>query len=356
MRNFLLEQQQKSERIAILTEFINNQPEQRELKRALAVKMALQGELYANITQLLGMHKSCITHWKQRFEAEGIEGIKLGYKGGKSYLTQAQRAEVIAWLKAKAYWDIDELVTYLDEHYGVIYRSKQSYYELLSSAKISWKKSQQVNPSSDADLVKKKREEIIEFLRRHQADIEAGLLVVFFVDECHLLADDVCGYAWGKTESRIEIPIKNIKDRQTYFGALDYQMQEFVIQEHLAGNSASTLEFIKYLISLRPQSRIALIWDGVSYHRSQEVKQFLNSVNQGYEPDQWLITCIRFAPNAPEQNPVEDVWLQAKNFLRKFWHLCKSFSVVKWLFKFFTNHQKFDFPKLHQYALCLDLK
>ena len=44
------------------------------------------------------------------------------------------------------------------------------------------------------------------------------------------------------------------------------------------------------------------------------------------------------------QNPVEDVWLQAKNFLRKFWPLCKSFSVVKWLFKFFTNHQEFDFP------------
>jgi hypothetical protein len=56
---------------------------------------------------------------------------------------------------------------------------------------------------------------------------------------------------------------------------------------------------------------------------------------------------------ALEQNPVEDVWLQAKNFLRKYWHLCKSFSVIKWLFKFFTHHQKFDFPKLHQYAPCL---
>ncbi len=174
MRNFLLEQQRKSERIAILTEFIDNHPEERELKRALAVKMALQGELYANITQLLGMHKSCITHWKQKFEAAGIDGIKLAYKGAKSYLTPEQRAEVIAWLKAKFYWDIDELVTYLDEDYGVIYQSKQSYYELLSSAKISWKKSQKVNPSSQADLVKRKREEIIDFLAKYQAEIQAG--------------------------------------------------------------------------------------------------------------------------------------------------------------------------------------
>lgn len=88
MKNFLLEQQQKSERIAILTSFIDSNPEARELKRALAVKMALQGEAYSNITKLLGMHKSCITTWKQKFEAQGLNGIKLGYKGAESYLTR----------------------------------------------------------------------------------------------------------------------------------------------------------------------------------------------------------------------------------------------------------------------------
>ncbi len=43
--------------------------------------MALQGELYFNITKLLGMHKSCITIWKQKFEAKGLDGIKLAYQG-----------------------------------------------------------------------------------------------------------------------------------------------------------------------------------------------------------------------------------------------------------------------------------
>jgi len=89
------------------------------------------------------------------------------------------------------------------------------YYDLLSIAEISWKKSQKNNPKSDADLVKKKREEIIDFLSKNQAEIETGRLVVFFVDECHLLGDDVCGYVWGPTKTRVEIPVKNIKDRQT---------------------------------------------------------------------------------------------------------------------------------------------
>ncbi len=161
MRNFLLEQQQKVERIAILTEFIQSNLEARELKRAVAVKMALQGEPYAKITQLLEMHKSSITIWNQKFAAEGLDGIKLAYQGAKSYLTPERRAETIIWLKTRADWNIDELVTYLDQHYGVIYQSKQSYYELLSAADISWKKSQKINPKSNQDLVKKNGKKLL---------------------------------------------------------------------------------------------------------------------------------------------------------------------------------------------------
>jgi putative transposase len=61
MRNFLLEQQQKEERIAILTGFIHSNPEARELKRALAVKKALEGEAYSKISKLLWINKSYIT-------------------------------------------------------------------------------------------------------------------------------------------------------------------------------------------------------------------------------------------------------------------------------------------------------
>lgn len=78
------------------------------------------------------MHKSCITKWKQKFDSKGLDGIKLGYQGSKSYLTLEQRAEVITWLQTKEYINIDEVFTYLDEHYDVIYQSKQSYYELIS--------------------------------------------------------------------------------------------------------------------------------------------------------------------------------------------------------------------------------
>lgn len=127
------------------------------------------------------------------------------------------------------------------------------------------------------------------------------------------------------------------------------------MQEESAGNGENTVAFIKHLQQQRPGQRIVLIWDGASYHKSDEVKEFLASVNTGQDASQWQVTCILFAPNAPEQNPVEDVWLQTKNFIRKYWLLCKSFPVVKWLFKFFTHHQHFNFSKLEQYKRRLGL-
>lgn len=144
------------------------------------MKLALAGRSYADITNLLGLHKSSISTWKHRFIAQGLDGIRLGYQGSKSYLTPEQKAAVTAWLKTQTYWNLDELVSYVNQHYGVVYQSKQSYYELFSAAGIGWKKSQKTNAKYSAELVKNKRVEIQEFLQEHQAQIQAEQLVVFF--------------------------------------------------------------------------------------------------------------------------------------------------------------------------------
>ena len=140
------------------------------------------------------------------------------------------------------------------------------------------------------------------------------------------------------------------KKNAPYYGAIDLQSNQMLVQPYEKGESQFTIAFLKYLQAEYPQSRIAVIWDGASYHRSGEVQSYLASVNQGLEPDQWPITCIRFAPNAPEQNPIEDVWLSAKGFVREFYSLCGSFSVVKRLFELATHEQIFDFPKLSLYG------
>ena len=104
------------------------------------------------------------------------------------------------------------------------------------------------------------------------------------------------------------------------------------------------------MIKQRPNSRLTIIWDGATYHKSQELREYLEVVNTGKFSEKWQINCILFAPNAPEQNPVEDIWLQGKNLLRKFAYRCKSFTIVKRLFMFFLNRQILGFPKLYMYG------
>ncbi|MEN9215514.1 MAG: helix-turn-helix domain-containing protein [Gloeomargarita sp. DG02_3_bins_56] len=148
----------KETMVSLLREFIRSNPDARELKRALAVRMALEEKPYAEIAQFLEVNKSFITVWKQQFYEQGIAGLKLGYSGRKSYLEPRERQEVIQWLKAKNYWNLDELVTHLDGTYNVIYQSKQSYYNLFAEAGITWKKSKKkINPKSEPGLAKKKK-------------------------------------------------------------------------------------------------------------------------------------------------------------------------------------------------------
>ncbi|HEY9780522.1 MAG TPA: transposase [Leptolyngbyaceae cyanobacterium] len=149
-------------------------------------------------------------------------------------------------------------------------------------------------------------------MEAHRHEIYSGELVVFFEDECHLLWGDLPGYVWGKTDERIEVPIVNERSKQTYYGAVDVYTQRCLLQPAQKGNSETTIAFLKYLLAQCPNSRITLIWDGATYHRSQAVKDYLESVNIGLEQSNWKITCIRFAPNDPKQNPMEDIWLQAK--------------------------------------------
>ena len=60
--------------------------------------------------------------------------------------------------------------------------------------------------------------------------IEAEKLALFMVDECHLLWGDLLSYTWGRKDKRIEIPLKNERERQTYSGAYYYQSKEFIVR------------------------------------------------------------------------------------------------------------------------------
>lgn len=239
--------------IAELQEFIDDRPDAREVRKALAVKLVYQGYKYEEIQTILDVSLGSITSWKQGYEEYGISGLSLNHKGRKSYLTVEQREEVLSWLQTKEWWELGELEYKLAFEYDVTYESKRSYYDLFDAAGISWKKTTKLNPKADPEAVAVKKKQIETLLASRRKEIEAGRLRVLLLDECHLMWGDLSGYVWaaafggklppetclGKTDQEIAVPVINERDKQTYYGAVDYLQGKLLLKAYNAGNSDS---------------------------------------------------------------------------------------------------------------------
>ncbi len=123
-----------------LDEFLNGSQEPREFKRGLAVKMRAEKKSRTEIAQLLNVGVDYVTKWTGIYRRSGVRGLKLAHKGSQGYLGSDERAGVINWLKEQESWDLGALISYVEDEYQVRYKSKQSYYELMQEAGLSWKK------------------------------------------------------------------------------------------------------------------------------------------------------------------------------------------------------------------------
>lgn len=146
-----------------LNAFISSNPDPRELKRALAMRMTLSGYPHREIQQILQVCSGFISKWTQKFRLKGITGLKLGYQGSKGYLTPTEKEQVRSWLKEKNSGDLKELEYYMASEFNVVFSAKSSYYDLFHEAGISGKKSQKKNPKKDPEAVELKKKRLNRF-------------------------------------------------------------------------------------------------------------------------------------------------------------------------------------------------
>ena len=120
-----------------LEELIDSQPDSRELKRALVVKMRIKGMNHREI-EILGVHSSYISRWSKSYREQGIKGIRIKHKGSSGYLNQKERTAVKNWIREKKQRTLWDVIEHVEQKYKIVYRSMQSYYDLLKGAGMSW--------------------------------------------------------------------------------------------------------------------------------------------------------------------------------------------------------------------------
>jgi transposase len=203
-------------------------------------------------------------------------------------------------------------------------------------------------------VIAERRAELTAYVTAHQEEIACGERLILFVDECFLLWGDACGYVWGKRNERVTVPVGNVRARQAYYGAVDMVTGTTHLVPYDTADALSTTDFLLDLQLRYPGAKLTIIWDNASHHKAAAVRAYLAEVNAGLPEEDWTITCRWFAPHDPSQNPIEDIWNQAKTFVRQQWAKLTSFLDVTTAFEQFLAGQVFDFPKLHRY--CPDLQ
>lgn len=158
-----------------------------------------------------------VSKWKTAFEPGGLAALKLVYKGAKSYLSLAAKQKIIAWLIEQETWDVSEVETHLIEEDDGVFQSRQSDYQLLKVARITWHSGEQTNPRQNQELISKKNQALAAWLKKYRKEIEAESLIVYIINECHLLWGKNCGYLWNLIKSPRKIPRRCIlkKDKLT---------------------------------------------------------------------------------------------------------------------------------------------
>jgi putative transposase len=143
-----------------LVQLIEETNDVRELKRALSVKLGEEGMTTEAIGAVLQVTARAVRKWRQRYEQEGVDGLHVRYRGSESYLSVEQRREIEDWLGAQETITVEEVRDELEARYGIVYQSKQSYYELLDASGLSYHRTEKGNPNRNEAQGLERREEI----------------------------------------------------------------------------------------------------------------------------------------------------------------------------------------------------
>ena len=149
-----------------LAKLIEETTDVRELKRALRVKLSAEGMATEAVGAVLRVTPRAVRKWRQRYEEEGVDGLQVQYRGSESYLSVEQRQEIEDWLGAQATITLEEVRDEIEARYGIVYQSKQSYYDLLDASGLSYHRTEKGNPNRNAAQVVERREEIKKNWRR----------------------------------------------------------------------------------------------------------------------------------------------------------------------------------------------
>ena len=311
--------------------------------KSQAISMRAQGLQISQISDALFKNERTIRRWIKDFCEFRMASIFSGHIGNEnaSKLTRDQKEEAKAALERlpseygipKEFWNVPHLKSYIEATFGVVYESPQSYHFLLRFCDLNFKYPDTFSYRRNEKLIENRMKEIREEIKPLLKDSEWE---VFAADEVRMVLEALTRRAWLRKGERTILKVKNSREYQSYFGALNQKTFKCYVYELNWQNQKQILLALARLLNQFPNKKICIVWDNASFHKGKLIREALAG-SQLLE----RVHLINLPPYAPDHNPIEHVWNTVKDNLAN--KQFESFDITKAMFIREVNSRIFEY-------------
>ena len=283
-------------------------------KKANTILLASNNVPPAIIASVMGKEESTVITWIRDWTKTRMLSVTTGHQGNlnASKLTPAQRTQVLQDLATPpeanglpaGFWDVPKLRTHLSTKFEVVYESDTSYHYLLRLAGLELKY---------PDKLDRRRNEAVVEERMTQIREELTLLIqdpaweVFYADEVRLDQEAITRRAWLPVGRPTVLKVDRQVQAQSYLGLLGQATGRCHLHKLAWQNSETIITALETFLTQFPGKKIAIVWDNAAFHKSKTIRAELS---KGGKLER--VHLIAMPPYAPDHNPIEHVWGQAK--------------------------------------------
>jgi transposase len=282
--------------------------------KAAAVLLAAQGVEVEVIARFSDREASTVAAWLRAWSKTRMASIFTAHAGNlnASKLTREQRDQVRRDLAAPpeahglpaGFWDVPKLKSYLSAKFQVVYESPSSYHYLLRFAGLELKYPDKLDRRRDDPGVQRRMAEIRQELGPLLAD---PAWEVFAADEVRLDQEAITRRAWLPVGQPTILRVDRKVASQSYLGLLDQRTGRCHPCRLEWQNSQTIIAALTQFVEQFPEKRIAIVWDNAGFHKSKAIRAELAT---GHPLER--VHLIAMPPYAPDHNPIEHVWGDAK--------------------------------------------
>jgi transposase len=305
--------------------------------------MREKGMKLRDIGDIVSRDEHTITRWLKDWSKRRMASIFTGHKDNQnaSKLTKEQRQEIKETLQQapsdhgipKAFWGIPALKEYIEVKFGIVYESDRSYHFLLKFSNLSFKYPDTFDRRRDEACIALRIAHIQEEIKPFLAD---PAWEVFASDEVRIELEALTRRAWLKRGKRTIVKVNREREYQNYIGFLSLKSFDCRLYEMPWQNQQEVMRALKKFKATYPDKKICVVWDNARFHKGKLLRRELvkGRVLENFH-------LINFPPYAPDTNPIEHVWNDAKGAIANIQH--DTFQETKAAFVGHIDGRKFTY-------------